>query len=177
LKESIKTNKKIEKTIKNIFKYITLNIHMNEKIDETDIMILGELQKDARSSFREIADKLSIAEGTVYNRVNKLKESGVIRGFIPDIDYSKLGYEFVVVIGVIVEGGHLPEIEKEIAKSRNVTAVYDVTGEYDALVIAKFKTRDDLNKLVKEMLAIPRVRRTNTMVVLNTMKESHGVEF
>lgn len=148
---------------------------MSEKIDEVDINIIRELQKDARQSYREIAEKLNVAEGTVYNRMNKLKEIGVLKKFIPDINFAKLGYDLTALIGVMVEGGHLPEIEKDIAAEACVTAVYDVTGDYDAVIVAKFKERDALNALIKKILAMPHVKRTNTMVVLNVMKEEHGV--
>jgi Lrp/AsnC family transcriptional regulator for asnA, asnC and gidA len=146
------------------------------KIDELDIKIIKELQKDARQSYREIAEKLKVAEGTVYNRVGKLKDSGIIRGFIADVDYGKIGYELVALIGVIVEGGKLPQIEKRLSEEPNVTAVYDVTGEYDAIVVAKFKDREGLNGLVKRVLAMEYVKRTYTMVVLNVVKETHKIE-
>jgi Lrp/AsnC family transcriptional regulator for asnA, asnC and gidA len=149
---------------------------MTSKIDDLDLKIIRELQKDARQSYREISERLKVAEGTVYNRVNKLQELGVIKRFIPDIDFSKLGYDLVAIIGLMVEGGHLPEIEKKISKKKNVSAVYDVTGDYDALIVAKFKDRDALNKFVKGILSMPNVNRTYTMVVLNVMKETHGVE-
>ncbi len=149
---------------------------MEGKVDDLDIKIIRELQKDARKSYREIAEKLDVAEGTIYNRVNKLVEYGIIKRFIPDIDFSKLGYDLVALIGIMVEGGHLPEIEKKIAKEHNVSAVYDVTGEYDAIVVAKFKDRNSLNDFIKGILSMPYVKRTNTMMVLNVMKEIHGVE-
>jgi len=56
-----------------------------------------------------------------------------------------------------------------------VNAVYDVTGEYDAIIVAQFKGREELDGFVKSLLGIPGVKRTNTMLVLNTMKEQHGV--
>ncbi|MEE9594902.1 MAG: Lrp/AsnC family transcriptional regulator [Candidatus Hydrothermarchaeales archaeon] len=149
---------------------------MSEKIDELDIGIIKELQEDARKSYREIADKLNVAEGTVYNRVNKLRELGVIKRFIPDVDFAKLGYDLTVVIGVVVEGGRLPEIEEQIAKEPNTTAVYDVTGDYDAIIVAKFKDRSTLNDFIKKILAMENVKHTYTMLVLNVMKEQHGIE-
>ncbi len=149
---------------------------MTSKIDDLDLRLIRELQKDARQSYREIAEKLKVAEGTVYNRANKLQELGVIKRFIPDIDFSKLGYDLVAIIGLMVEGGHLPDIEKEIAKKPNVSAVYDVTGDYDAIIVAKFKDRCVLNKFIKGILAMPNVKRTYTMLVLNVMKEEHGVK-
>lgn len=146
-----------------------------EKIDDLDLMIIKELQRDGRASFRDIAERIKVAEGTVYNRVNKLMKASVIKRFIPDIDYSKLGYDLTAVIGLMVEGGHLLEIERQIAESPNVTAVYDVTGEFDALVVAQFRNRESLDEFVKGILKIPNVKRTNTMLVLNVTKEEHGV--
>ncbi|MFQ6050131.1 MAG: Lrp/AsnC family transcriptional regulator [Candidatus Hydrothermarchaeota archaeon] len=140
-----------------------------------DLNILRELKKDARQSFRALANKLDVAKGTVYNRFNKLRELKIIKGFIPNIDYSKLGYDLAAIIGIIVEGGHLLEIEKKIADEPNVSAVYDVTGEYDAIIVAKFKDRSSLNDFVKKVLAMEHVKRTYTMVVLNIMKEEHGI--
>jgi Lrp/AsnC family transcriptional regulator, regulator for asnA, asnC and gidA len=146
------------------------------KIDDVDLNLIKELQYDGRRSFREIAEKLKVAEGTVYNRVNKLREEGVIKNFIVDIDYSKLGYDLTAVIGIRGKGGHLSEIEGKIAKEGNVTAVYDVTGEYDAILVAKFPGRDELNRLVKKLNGMENVDRTYTMVVLNVVKEKHGVD-
>jgi len=146
------------------------------KIDELDIRIIKELTKDARQSYRDIAGKLDVAEGTVYNRVGKLKADGVIKGFIADVDYGKIGYDLVALIGLTVEGGKLPQIEKKLAEEPNVTAVYDVTGEYDALMVAKFRDRAGLNGLVKRVLAMNEVKRTYTMVVLNVVKETHKIE-
>ena len=145
------------------------------KIDDLDLKIIRELQFDSRRSFREMAEKLGVAEGTVYNRVSKLREGGVIKSFLVDIDYAKLGYDLTAVIGVIASGGHLPEIEERISRERNVTAVYDVTGEYDAIVVAKFPDRGALNKLVKKLNAMDHVERTYTMVVLNVVKEQHSI--
>ena len=86
------------------------------KIDELDIRIIKELTKDARQSYRDIAGKLDVAEGTVYNRVGKLKADDVIKGFIADVDYGKIGYDLVALIGLTVEGGKLPQVEKKLAE-------------------------------------------------------------
>jgi Lrp/AsnC family transcriptional regulator for asnA, asnC and gidA len=148
---------------------------MTTKIDDVDRKILSELQKDGRASFRDLAEKIDVSEGTVYNRVSKLMEVGAIKKFIAAIDYTKLGYGVSVVIGIETQGGRLPEIERQATESPNVNAVYDVTGEYDAIVVAQFKSTEDLNEYVKKLLAVDGVKRTNTMLVLNTLKEEHGV--
>lgn len=146
------------------------------KIDEIDLSILKELQNDARKSLKEIAEKVGVAEGTVYNRINKMKSMGIIKRFIPVLDYSLLGYDITAIVGVSAEGGQLVEIEKEIAKDKSVIAVYDVTGEYDIIIVAKFENRDKLNEFVKRLLGMKSVKKTYTMLVLNVVKESHMIE-
>ncbi|MCW4036099.1 MAG: Lrp/AsnC ligand binding domain-containing protein, partial [Candidatus Bathyarchaeota archaeon] len=80
-------------------------------------------------------------------------------------------YELTVITEITVSKGKLLETEEEIAKIQNVCAVYDVTGLTDAMVIAKFKSRSNLSDFTKRLLAMPYVERTNTHVVLTTMKE------
>ena len=67
--------------------------------------------------------------------------------------------------------GKLLELEREVAKLPQVLAVYDVTGLTDAMVIAKFKSREELSKFTKTLLAMPFIERTNTHIVLTTVKE------
>ncbi len=149
---------------------------MPDKIDSLDIKILVELQEDARKSLREIAEKLGVVEGTVYNRINKLKKLGIIKKFIPVIDYSKLGFDLIAVIGITAEGGHLVEVEEMLANEPNVTAVYDVTGQFDVITVAKFKDRESLNAFVKRIAGLEHVQKTYTMLVLNVVKETHCID-
>jgi DNA-binding Lrp family transcriptional regulator len=142
------------------------------EVDGTDLKILKTLERDARISFREIAKKLGISEGTVYNRIKRLQETGVIKGFSAKVDPVKVGLDLTVVVGLTITGGHLVEVEREITKKyKEVCCVYDVTGGYDAIVIARFPSRVELNRFIKEVLANEWVERTATHVVLNTVKE------
>jgi len=155
---------------------VIITVSMPEKIDYLDIRIISELQEDARKSLREIAEKLGVAEGTVYNRINKLRDHGVIERFIPVVNFSKLGYDLTAIIGIESEGKHITEVEKALAKENNVTAVYDVTGEFDAIVVVKFKSRSEMDEFIKKLLSMKYVKRTYTMLVLNVVKETHGVK-
>ncbi|AKG91789.1 Transcriptional regulator [Geoglobus ahangari] len=147
-----------------------------EKIDKMDLKILSELQEDARKSLREIAEKLGVTEATIYNRINKLKKLGVIERFIPVINYSKLGYDLIAVIGITAKGGKVVEVEKLLAEMPNVTAVYDVTGEFDVIAVSKFRDRDSLNEFVKNIGKLEFVEKTYTMLVLNVVKETHMID-
>ncbi|KUJ99636.1 MAG: Transcription regulator, Lrp/AsnC family, partial [Thermococcales archaeon 44_46] len=84
-------------------------------VDELDRKIISILQEDARLSYREIAKKVGVAVGTVYNRIKRLEEEGIIRGFVPKLDYAKLGYDLTAIIGVKAQGKRIIEIEREIA--------------------------------------------------------------
>jgi DNA-binding Lrp family transcriptional regulator len=68
------------------------------------------------------------------------------------------------------------DIEREIAKTANVVAVYDITGDFDAAVVTKFKDRNSLNTFIKHLLVTPHVRRTVTSVALNVIKEDFKVK-
>lgn len=145
------------------------------QVDELDYGILRALQQDGKASFRTLAQKLKVAEGTVYNRVKALEEAGILKGSTVDVAYSKLGYVMTSIIGMRIKGGHLGEIEGRIAEDPHVLSVYDVTGEYDAIVVAKFRTREELNAFVKRINALPYVERTYTMLALDVVKEEPGI--
>jgi len=140
-------------------------------LDDLDKRLLKELLRDSRRSYRELARRLSVAVTTVINRVQKMEESGIITGYPISIDYEKMGYELTVLTEISVSKGKLLEMEKEIAKMPSVCAVYDVTGLMDAMVIAKFKNRKELSDFTKGLLSMPFIERTNTHVVLTTVKE------
>ncbi len=140
-------------------------------MDEIDVKILKLLTMDARLSSREIAKKIGISVGTVLSRVKRLEKEGVIKGYSAIIDYGKLGYQLTVITEVTIAKGKLLELENEVAKWPNICCVYDVTGLTDAIVIAKFKTREELSNFTKSLLSLPLVERTNTHVVLTTVKE------
>jgi DNA-binding Lrp family transcriptional regulator len=140
-------------------------------LDEIDKKILVELLTDSKRSYRELAKAIGISAATVINHVQRLESAGVIKEYTVMLDFERLGYELTVVTEMTVSRGKLLETQEEIAKLPYVCAVYDVTGEIDSIVIAKFRNRRDLSEFPKDLLSMPFVERTNTHVVLNTMKE------
>lgn len=142
-------------------------------LDQTDVKILKSLLTDARFSNRQIARIVGISVGTVIARIQKMEQEGIIKGYSTILDHEKLGYELTTITEITVSKGKLLEVEKEIAKMPNVCAVYDVTGLTDAMIIVKSKTRKELSDFVKTVLTMPFVERTNTHVVLTTIKEDY----
>jgi DNA-binding Lrp family transcriptional regulator len=142
------------------------------ELNETDAKILHGLLEDARFSSRQLAKKVGVSVGTVLSRIKKMESEGIIKGYAAVLDHEKLGYELTVVTEITVSKGRLVEMEEEIAKIPNVCSVYDVTGLTDAVIVAKFKGREELGQFTKRLLALPYIERTNTHVVLTTVKES-----
>jgi DNA-binding Lrp family transcriptional regulator len=144
-------------------------------LDETDVKILKVLTLDARLSSRQIAKQCDISIGTVLSRLKRMEGDGIIKGYTALLDQEKLGYELTVVTEITVSKGRLLEMENEIARIPNVCCVYDLTGLADAAIIAKFKNREDLSRFTKHLLSLPYVERTNTHVVLTTIKEDFRI--
>ncbi len=144
-------------------------------MDEVDIRILESMNQNARKSFRDIAKELKISLSTVSNRVHRLEEDGVIKGYAPIIDESKMGYDLQVVVGIRISKGKLLNTQKRIAKDERVFAVYDVTGDWDSIVMARFQNRTELDKFIKKVLTMEYIERSNTHVVLNTVKDEKRV--
>lgn len=145
-------------------------------MDDIDRKIIRLLQEDARKSFNKIADSLGIAVGTAYNRVKNLEDRGILKGYTIMLDSVKLGYGLTALILIEAEGRYLPEVEKELAQLDEVISIYDITGDYDIAVVARFKNRNALNNFIKSTLKIPHVTRTVTNVVLNVVKEDLRVK-
>jgi len=141
-------------------------------LDETDRRILSVLQRDARTSMRKISEEVGVSLGTVSNRVHKLEEAGVIRGYTVLLDPEKIGWDLNVVIGLRIQKGRLIEIQEKIAKDPRVYGVYDVTGDFDSMVVARARDRSDLDELIKNVMSVDGVERSVTRLVLNTVKES-----
>jgi DNA-binding Lrp family transcriptional regulator len=136
-----------------------------------DLRIINLLQENSRLSFREIAKKAGISVVTVINRVRELERQNTIKSYITELDYEKLGYDVQAIIQLRIANGQLFEVENKIAPHNNVFAVYDTTGDFDALLITKFKSRRGLDKFLKKIQTYDFVERTQTKLILNTIKE------
>ena len=123
-------------------------------LDEIDKKIIKVLEDDARTSLRKISELVKVSLGTVSNRVKKMEKNGVIKGYSVILDPDQIGWELNVVIGLRIQKGRLIEIQEKIAKDSRVHGVYDVTGDFDSMVIARAKNRKDLDDLSKNVLSI-----------------------
>jgi Lrp/AsnC family transcriptional regulator, regulator for asnA, asnC and gidA len=147
-----------------------------EIVQDLDVEILRLLQEDSRLSYNKIARKLGISVGTAFNHTKSLEKRGVLKGYTIVVDSEKMGFELTVLVLIQAEGGHIADIEDEIKKTANVLAIYNLTGDYDAAAIIKFKGRENLSLFLKHLLSTPHVRRTVTNVALDVVKEELNVK-
>jgi DNA-binding Lrp family transcriptional regulator len=140
-------------------------------MDETDVKILKQVLSDARLSYRKIAEEIGVSPPTVLTRMQRLENNHIIKTYSAVLDHEKLGYDLTAIIEVTAVKGKITEVEKHISKFPNVCAVYDITGLTDMIIVAKFRNRKDLSDFVKKDLSLPFVDRTNSHIVLVTVKE------
>jgi DNA-binding Lrp family transcriptional regulator len=151
-------------------------ISIIKSMDKIDIDIIKILNSNTRKSFRFISRELKLSISTISNRVKLLEEEGIIEGYIPLINREKIGYHLTALINIKLANGKLIEVQQQIAKNNQVSEVYDITGEWDSLIIAHFQDIRDLNKFIKKILSMECIERTNTQMVLNIVKNEKRVE-
>lgn len=140
-------------------------------MDELEKKVIRALNQNSRKSFREIAKEIGTSAPVVINKIKRLEEAGAIKGYIPILDPEYFGYALMAVVALRISHGKLIEAQEKIAEDPRVLAIYDVTGDWDSIVIARFKSREDLNSFIKGILAQKYVDRTVTHIVLNVVKD------
>ena len=145
------------------------------QLDDTDRRLLGALLEDARISQRGLAQRIGVAQGTITNRLRRLEGLGVIKGYTVLLEHESIGWTMTVITGLRIEKGSMINVQQNIAADPRVFAVYDVTGDYDSMVLARVQSRKDLDDLTKTVFTLKGVQRSFTQVVLNTVKEDGRV--
>lgn len=141
-------------------------------LDSTDRAIVEALCQDARLSQRQLAQIVGVAQGTITNRLRKLEDEGTIQGYAPILSAESVGWSMTVMAGLCIEKGKIMDVQKHISADSRVFSVYDVTGDWDSMVLARVKDREDLDNLTKTVFTLDGITRSYTHVVLNTVKES-----
>lgn len=142
-------------------------------LEEKDKKILNIIVENSRLSLRQIAKKADVSVATVMHHIKKLEKEGVIKKYTAKLDYEKAGYDVEVIIEIRISKGKLFDVERKIASNPNVFAVYDTTGAFDALVLARFPTRRQMDHFLKKLQTFEFVERTETKLILNTIKEEN----
>ena len=140
--------------------------------ENLDAKLINALLGDGRASLRSLAEDLDVSVTTVSNHLRDLEDGGVIEGYTPRVNYDALGYDVTAIIQLKVEGSALPSITERLRDQKQMTTVYEVTGDYDVIAIGKFTDTDGMNAQIKELLTDADILESNTSVVLNPVVEN-----
>lgn len=144
-------------------------------IDDIDKQILSIVQNDGRISNAEIARQVNLAASAVLERIRKLEERGVIKGYSASVDPKAVGFGLTAFVSVRTSdcGDGTDEL---LAQIPEVLEVHDVAGEDSYLLKVRASSPEDLAVLLREKLrSIPTVVTTRTTVVLQTVKETSAL--
>lgn len=144
-------------------------------IDDIDKQILSIVQNDGRISNAEIARQVNLAASAVLERIRKLEERGVIKGYSATVDPKAVGFGLTAFVSVRTSdcGDGTDEL---LAQIPEVLEVHDVAGEDSYLLKVRASSPEDLAVLLREKLrSIPTVVTTRTTVVLQTVKETSAL--
>jgi len=144
-------------------------------LNSKDSELLRCLNKNGRASQRELAATTGVALGTVNSHIKNLEKEKIIKGYYAHIDPEKIGFTLTAIINLRIAKGKIMDLQATIAKHPRVFGVYDVTGEWDSLVLARFKDREEMDSFIKTTLSQKNIERTSTSLVLNTVKEEPRV--
>lgn len=135
-------------------------------IDQLDRRILEELDKNSRITYRKLSKILKRNPATIFNRVKSMKEKGVIKKYSIEIDHEKLGYTIDTFIQIRVTDGNQRKLGEMIKSYKNIDFVYEITGEYDLLCKARFRSSKELDNFVNLILKSHLTERTNTKLIV-----------
>ncbi len=148
---------------------------MAPRVDEKDLRILEILEKDARAPWRRIAKELGVSEATVYLRIKKLTEAGILKGFTVKVDHAALGLPAAAFLLVRAEAKSIPRVRSQLTRVRYVSEVYEVSGQYHFLVKVTTPSLDDISRTSEEIMGLDGVVEVLTFTVLRVVKQGAGI--
>jgi Lrp/AsnC family leucine-responsive transcriptional regulator len=146
---------------------------VQEKLDEIDLRLLELLQRHGRTSQHDLAQAVGLSSPAVGERVRKLEERGIIRGYTVVLDPRKVGRDVTAFIFVGMSGsGFYPAFLERVAAHPEVLECHSITGQGSHVLKVRTESTSTLERLLAEIQAWPGVQWTTTSIVLSTMKES-----
>ncbi len=137
-------------------------------IDDTDRAIVAELEADSRQTLSEIAEKVNLSGPAVKRRIDRLTETGVIRGFTVKVDQRLLGRPLEAFVELRFAGATpVDDITELAAKIPEVDSVFTIAGDPDALLRLRVADVDHLKVAINRIRTSGRITGTKTLMVLD----------
>ena len=147
------------------------------KLDQVDRDILNILQTDGRSSASHIAEEISMSIPAVADRIKKLQESGVIRGFTTLLNHRKVGLDISAFVTVISESSsYYSDVVRMANKTPEIVQCFTTTGNGSHVLLAVTENTTSLEKLLRIIQGWPGVMRTETQMVLSSYKSINSLQ-
>ena len=146
------------------------------ELDKIDKKLLELLQKNAKTPYSKLSKELGVSEATVHLRIRRLKEKGVIKAFQAIVDPEKVGKGIVAIIAITADPRKFNEVLDQLKNLDDVYEIYDVTGEYYAILKIRVGNREELARLLDKIGSIDGILSTRTMYVLRTIKEETKIK-
>jgi DNA-binding Lrp family transcriptional regulator len=144
-------------------------------MDDVDLKILDVLVRDGRISVNELANQAHVSRATAYNRFERLRRDGVVRGFHAIVDKRALGYNATAIVLVNLAQGEWPEALRELNALPGVEYVAVTSGAFDVVLVVHVHSVEELRDvLLVRMHRLPCVRGTQTAFVLDEHRPSFG---
>jgi len=141
-------------------------------LDQLDMALIGELQRDSRQTAADLAAKLRTSKPTILRRMKRLHDEGVIR-LMTMVDPMALGYKLVISTGLKVSPDRIREVAEAVGNRKNVHSVALCTGRYDVLAWMTFRDRREMMDVLSGVLGkIRGIRSMETVTSLKTVKAS-----
>ena len=120
-------------------------------MDLTDRKIIETLKKDSKVSLSYISNSVNLSTPSVRERINKMKDIGVIKKYTIDIDYKTLGYDIDVIIDIVIKNNLYKDFKTFITKQGNVEFCYRISGESCFIFKVRFKNMMDLEIFIDSL--------------------------
>ena len=133
-------------------------------IDDLDARLILELQSEPRLGVMELARRLGVARGTAHARLEKLQRSGVISGFGPEIDLTRIGYPVMAFTTLEVTQGRSSAVLERLESIPEVLEVHTIAGQGDLLIRVVARSNEHLFEVLEDVLSAPDISRTSTAI-------------
>ena len=145
-------------------------------MDRIDRDILSALETDARQSYASLAESIGLSKTPCWNRVQAMEEAGIITGYRADIDPARINLGVMAYIQVIIDSARREAFEAAVIDTPAILECHTIAGDGDYVLRVACRDVDDLDHLLRfDIVVLPGVQRSSTMVCLKTIKRGGRV--
>ena len=141
---------------------------LRASLDDTDLAIVRALQANARATYTEIGRVVGLSAASVHERVHRLEDRGVIRGYHAEVDPELLGLDVLSLVSVLPSDSMDAATEAALAGIPQVETAFTVAGEDSHLLVVRTRSIAELSDVLQRLQGVDGVARTRTAVVLAT---------